>query len=71
MERKLIIFWLFFQGAQNIVHAATDNVNTEEKNPSKGYFIQSLKQSKSKFNFSDEVSERLWAESVKMIAIAK
>lgn len=64
------IVWLMLrsakQGAQNIIHCATDNINSEEKNPATGYFITSLKQTKSKVKFSDEISEKLWMESMKM-----
>lgn len=68
------VVWLMLrsaeQGAENIVHCATDNVNTEQKNPATGYFVRSLRQDKSKFAFSDEVSERLWAESERAVAEA-
>ncbi|XP_001237833.3 retinol dehydrogenase 12 isoform X2 [Anopheles arabiensis] len=55
------------QGAQNIIYAATDNVNTEEKNPVTGYFVTNVKQTKSKMKFDEETSERLWRESVKAL----
>lgn len=64
------VVWLMLrsaeQGAQNIIHAATDAVNTEEKNPATGYLIRDVTQKKSKHQFSEEVSEKLWEESVQM-----
>ncbi|XP_059612449.1 retinol dehydrogenase 12-like [Phlebotomus argentipes] len=48
------------QGAQNIIHCATDNVNTEEKNPGKNYFVVNLKQTKSKARIQEGDSETLW-----------
>ncbi|XP_055533706.1 retinol dehydrogenase 13-like isoform X1 [Wyeomyia smithii] len=65
------VVWLLLrsaeQGAQNIIYCATDNVNTAEKNPSTGYFITNLKQTKSKVAFDDEISEKLWRESAREI----
>lgn len=67
------IVWLMLrsskQGAQNIIYCATDNINTEDENPAKGYFITSLKQIKSKINFVDTISEKLWNESLKMCEV--
>lgn len=67
------IVWLFLrsakQGAQNIIHCATDNVNTESQNPEQGYFVTSLKQTKSKIAFTNEISEKLWKESERMCGI--
>ena len=67
------VVWLFLrsaeQGAQNIVHCATDNVNTAEENPSKSFLVVNVQQTKSKIDLSDEVSERLWSESMKLCAI--
>lgn len=64
------VVWLMLrsaeQGAQNLIHAATDNQNSEEKNPSTNYLIRNLKQTKSKHQFDEETSVRLWEESVKM-----
>lgn len=64
------VVWLLLrsaeQGAENIVYCATDNMNTVTVNPKEGYFIRSLKQTKSRHNFSDEVGERLWSESEKL-----
>lgn len=64
------ILWLMVrsaeQGAQNIIYCATDNVNDDKKNPFLGYYVRSLKQQKSKVNFDEEVSEKLWAESIRM-----
>jgi NAD(P)-dependent dehydrogenase (short-subunit alcohol dehydrogenase family) len=57
------------QGAQNIIFAATDATNTEEKNPVTGYMVADVKQVKSKVQFSEEVSEKLWVESAKMCNI--
>ncbi|XP_053676326.1 retinol dehydrogenase 12-like [Anopheles nili] len=57
------------QGAQNIIHCATDNVNTEEKNPVTGYFVTNIEQTKSKAKFDEETSERLWRESVKALNV--
>ncbi|XP_055609935.1 retinol dehydrogenase 12-like isoform X2 [Uranotaenia lowii] len=57
------------QGAQNIVHCATDNVNTVDKNPSTGYFVTNLQQTKSKFKFDDATSEQLWMESARQVAL--
>lgn len=64
------VVWLMLrsaaQGAENIVFCATDNVNTDEKNPANGYYIRSLKQSKSTVQFDDQVGARLWDESEKL-----
>lgn len=57
------------QGAQNIIYCATDDVNTDDKNPDKSYIVMNLEQTKSKINLSDEISEKLWAESAKMCGI--
>lgn len=54
------------QGAQNIIFCATDDVNTEEMNPSNNYIVIDLKQTKSKANLTDKISEKLWVESAKM-----
>ncbi|CAD7084127.1 unnamed protein product [Hermetia illucens] len=54
------------QGAQNIIHAATDNKKDEKKNPFTGYLINNLEMTKSKHNFQEEIGERLWEESLKM-----
>lgn len=63
------VVWLLLrsaeQGSENIVFAATDNVNTDEKNPATGYFIRNLKQTKSKVQFDDKIGTRLWTESEK------
>lgn len=68
------VVWLMLrsaaQGAQNIVHCATDAVNTAERNPACGYYVRSLRQDRSKFAFSDAVAERLWLESERMCGIA-
>ncbi|XP_058459435.1 retinol dehydrogenase 12 isoform X2 [Malaya genurostris] len=65
------IVWLFLrsakQGAQNIIHCATDNINTEEKNPATGYFVTNLKQTKSKVIFDDQISEKFWRESAREV----
>ncbi|XP_039444569.1 retinol dehydrogenase 13 isoform X1 [Culex pipiens pallens] len=67
------IVWLFLrsskQGAQNIIFCATENVNTVEKNPATGHFVTNLKQTKSKAAFDDQISERLWKESVREIGL--
>lgn len=64
------VVWLLLrsaeQGSENIVFCATDNVNTVEKNPATGYFVRSLKQTKSKVQFDDEIGARLWTESEKL-----
>lgn len=64
------VVWLLLrsasQGAENIVYCATDNVNSDVKNPAKGYFVRNLKQTKSKVEFDDEVGGRLWTESEKL-----
>lgn len=64
------VVWLMLrtaeQGAENIVFCATDNVNTETVNPATGYYVRSLKQTKSKVQFDDEVGARLWDESEKL-----
>lgn len=57
------------QGAQNIIYCATEDVNTEEKNPDKSYLVVNLQQTKSKINLSDDVSEKLWNESAKLCGI--
>lgn len=54
------------QGAQNVIHCAIDNENTDEKNPNKSFIVMSLKQTKSKIDLKDEVSEKLWTESKKL-----
>lgn len=64
------VVWLMLrsaaQGAGNIVFCATDNVNTDEKNPATGYLVKNLKQTKSPVKFDDDVSVRLWDESEKL-----
>lgn len=57
------------QGAQNIIHCATEGQNSDEKNPSKSYIVIDLKQTKSKIELSDEISEKLWNESVKLCGL--
>lgn len=57
------------QGAQNIIHCALDNLNSEDKNPDKSYIVYDLKQSKSKIDLSDEISEKLWIESCKLCGL--
>lgn len=57
------------QGAQNIIHCATDDVNTEDKNPDKSYLVINLAQTKSKIDLSDDISEKLWNESAKLCGI--
>lgn len=63
------VIWLMLrtaeQGSQNIVFCATDNINTDEINPATGYFVRSLKQTKSKVQFDDKIGARLWTESEK------
>jgi len=54
------------QGAENIVFAATDNVNAEQENPATGYLIRNMQQVKSKHSFEDSVGVRLWNESEKL-----
>lgn len=64
------VVWLLLrsaeQGSENIVFCATDNVNTEEKNPATGYYVRNLQQTKSKVQFDDEIGTRLWTESEKL-----
>lgn len=64
------VIWLLLrsaeQGSENIVYCATDNINTDEKNPATGYFIRSLTQTKSKQQFDDKIGLRLWTESEKL-----
>lgn len=64
------IVWLLLrsakQGSENIVYCATDNVNTDTVNPSTGYFVRNLKQTKSKMQFDDLIGSRLWTESEKL-----
>lgn len=64
------IVWLLLrsakQGSENIVYCATDNVNTDTVNPSAGYFVRNLKQTKSKMQFDDLIGSRLWTESEKL-----
>lgn len=64
------VVWLLLrsaeQGSENIVFCATDNVNTDEKNPATGYFVRNLKQTKSKVQFDDKIGTRLWTESEKL-----
>uniref|UniRef100_A0A1L8E4V6 Putative dehydrogenase with different specificities related to short-chain alcohol dehydrogenase n=1 Tax=Nyssomyia neivai TaxID=330878 RepID=A0A1L8E4V6_9DIPT len=55
------------QGAQNIIHCATDNINTSEKNPGNDYLVVNVKQTKSKGHIREEDSVRLWTESEKLI----
>lgn len=57
------------QGAQNIIFCATENVNTDDMNPDKSYIVMNLKQTKSKINLTDEISEKLWSESAKLCEI--
>lgn len=57
------------QGAQNIIFCATENVNTDDMNPDKSYIVMNLKQTKSKINLTDEISEKLWSESAKLSEI--
>lgn len=57
------------QGAQNIIYCATDNVNSDDKNPDKSYLVMNVQQTKSKIDLSDEISEKLWAESAKLCGI--
>ncbi|CAG9808688.1 unnamed protein product [Chironomus riparius] len=57
------------QGAQNIIHCATDDENDTEKNPSNSYIVMNCRQTKSKINLSDDVSEKLWIESKKLSKI--
>ncbi|XP_052894155.1 retinol dehydrogenase 12 isoform X1 [Anopheles moucheti] len=64
-----VIWSLLFQGAQNIIHCATDNINTEERNPVTGYFVTNVEQTKSKMKFDEETSERLWRESFKALNV--
>lgn len=63
------VVWLMLrsaeQGAQNIVWCATDNQNTPEINPSTGYLVRNLKQTKSTVQFDDKIGARLWTESEK------
>lgn len=64
------VVWLMLrsaeQGAQNIIHAATDAQNSADKNPATSYLIRNVQQLKSKHAFDEEVSVRLWKESLKM-----
>jgi len=64
------VVWLMLrsaeQGAENIVFAATDNVNTEQENPATGYLVRNVQQAKSKHSFEDSVGVRLWTESEKL-----
>lgn len=64
------VVWLMLrsaeQGAQNIVYAATENENTAERNPATNYLVRNCQQTKSKHSFDEEISERLWEESLKM-----
>lgn len=64
------VVWLLLrsaaQGAENIVYCATDNENTMDKNPATGFFVRNCKQTKSKFQFDDQVGVRLWNESEKL-----
>jgi NAD(P)-dependent dehydrogenase (short-subunit alcohol dehydrogenase family) len=67
-----VILWFMRsaeQGAQNIIFCATENENTEEKNPNKSFIIIDLKQTKSKVNLSEEISEKLWNESEKLCGL--
>lgn len=65
------VVWLMLrsaeQGAQNIVFAATDDVNTESENPATGYLVRNVQLTKSRYNnFQDNVGVRLWNESEKL-----
>lgn len=68
MFSPVILFFLRSpeQGAQNIIHCATDNVNTDDKNPDKSFLVVNLEQTKSKIDLNEEVSEKLWIESAKL-----
>lgn len=57
------------QGAQNIIYCATEDVNTDERNPDKSFIVMNLQQTKSKIDLSDEISEKLWIESAKLSGI--
>ncbi|KXJ84445.1 hypothetical protein RP20_CCG008933 [Aedes albopictus] len=65
------IVWLMLrsaeQGAQNIIYCATDSVTDEKRNPVTGYFVSNVKMRKSKYPFDEEISVRLWNESVEAI----
>ncbi|XP_065083406.1 retinol dehydrogenase 12-like [Ochlerotatus camptorhynchus] len=65
------IVWLMLrsaeQGAQNIIYSATDSVTDEKRNPVTGYFVSNVKMRKSKFPFDEQISVRLWNESVEAI----
>ncbi|XP_062544022.1 retinol dehydrogenase 12-like [Armigeres subalbatus] len=65
------IVWLMLrsaeQGAQNIIYCATESVTDEKRNPTTGYFISNVKMRRSKFSFDEEISQRLWNESVAAI----
>ncbi|CAO1421219.1 unnamed protein product [Diamesa tonsa] len=67
----VILFFLrsAVQGAQNIIFAATENVNTETENPSKSYLVLNLQQTKSKIDLSDELSEQLWKKSAELCGL--
>ncbi|XP_055609932.1 retinol dehydrogenase 12-like isoform X1 [Uranotaenia lowii] len=69
------IVWLLLrsaeQGAQNIIHCATDSVTSELQNPVNGYFISNVRVRKSKFPFDEDISRRLWDESVRAIEEVK
>jgi NAD(P)-dependent dehydrogenase (short-subunit alcohol dehydrogenase family) len=68
---NLLVFWPFIllfmksaqQGAQNIIYAATENVNTQERNPGSGFYIKDVQLTKSRARFSEELSEKLWQRS--------
>lgn len=59
------------QGAQNIIFAATENVNTPTENPLAGFYVKDLKYQKSKFPFNDQISEELWSKSLELCKITK
>ncbi|XP_070502395.1 retinol dehydrogenase 14-like [Chironomus tepperi] len=54
------------QGAQSIIYCATDNENDEEKNPNNSYIVRDLRQSKSKIKLDDDISDKLWKESMRL-----
>jgi NAD(P)-dependent dehydrogenase (short-subunit alcohol dehydrogenase family) len=74
---SLVVFWPLLlvlmksaqQGAQNIIYAATESVNTSAKNPGSGYYIKDVQQTKSRVTFSDDLSQKLWKKTSELCRI--
>ncbi|XP_055627231.1 retinol dehydrogenase 12-like isoform X1 [Toxorhynchites rutilus septentrionalis] len=65
------IVWLMLrsaeQGAQNIIHCATDSFINERENPVTGHYVSNMKMRKSKLAFDERISVALWNVSLEAI----